>query len=109
MRCQTALPRQTNDVDITLAADFANYPNGPESLLGWTRDPKFEPRWFSPTGVKVDIVPSGIGEREITWPKSGMTMSVVGMRLAIAKKVYITDGGSRVQEVKGIPAALGNA
>lgn len=96
LKCQTALPRQTNDVDISLAVDFAKYPNGPESLLGWRRDPNFEPRWFSPDGVKVDIVPSGMGEREITWPKSGVTMSVVGMQLAISSRIHVEDGGLRV-------------
>ena len=93
---QRDLPRQTNDLDISIVIDVSEYPKGIDSLPGWTQDAKREHRWFSPKRVKVDVIPAGGNQEEIIWPKSGMRMSLVGMRLAARKRILLKDGSITV-------------
>jgi predicted nucleotidyltransferase len=72
--------RQTDDIDVTVALNLADFERLSEQLLkrGWKRDNKMEHRWYSPKNVRIDILLAGDELRaagQITWPQSQAVMS----------------------------------
>jgi predicted nucleotidyltransferase len=85
--------RQTGDLDLTVAASLEEYLG---ALLppGWTRDPRMEQRWSTPEGDLVDIIPAGpelLRQGEVTWPRTGHRMTLLGLGLAFdhAKRIAV--------------------
>jgi predicted nucleotidyltransferase len=87
LACQIDLPRQTADLDITVSVSLDALEPGLQRLEGWRRHTRSEHGWFSPAGVRVDILPAGpshLAAGEIVWPGTGARMSLAGLRLALA-------------------------
>ena len=75
--------RLTEDVDVALALDVGELAPLTARLtdLGWRRDARWEPRWHSPGGARVDLLPLGVQarqDRQLVWPRAETTMQVVG-------------------------------
>jgi predicted nucleotidyltransferase len=75
--------RQTSDIDFAIALDLADFAGLSTRLqaLGWTQTPALEHRWRTGRGNLLDLIPAGKELRrakQITWPRSGFTMSLVG-------------------------------
>lgn len=88
--------RETRDLDISVAITIDDYPGGLSDLPGWKPNPTLEHEWFSPRGVRIDVLPSAaehLRAGSITWPKSGLRMSLIGIRLAFlhAQRIPITE------------------
>src|SRR5947207_2483968 len=84
--------RETRDLDAALAVTFDRYPAGLDKTPGWSRHPKREQTWIAPRGVHVDVIPIGSKRDKatiLTWPESGLGMSLVGLRLAFAHAIII--------------------
>jgi predicted nucleotidyltransferase len=87
LRCHVDLPRPTNDLDLTISISLNAFPAGLEKLPGWRQHSTKEHEWHGPGDVQVDVVPAGtelLAQGAVTWPRSGHTMSLLGMRLAFA-------------------------
>jgi hypothetical protein len=87
--------RQTGDLDLTVAASLEEY-LGASLPPGWARDALMEQRWSSPEGVLVDIIPAGpelLRQGEVTWPRSGRRIALLGLRLAFdhAKREAVSE------------------
>lgn len=83
---QIDLPRQTGDLDISVSVSVDELAAGLPRLDRWKRNPKKEHEWWSPAGVKVDVIPAGpslLAAGEIIWPTTGIRMNLTGMRLAL--------------------------
>jgi predicted nucleotidyltransferase len=75
--------RETKDVDLAVALEMEQMPSVETGLTsrGWRRDSVQEQRWYGPRGGIVDLIPAGArlrAARQVTWPASQMTMSLVG-------------------------------
>ena len=93
LRCFMPMPwRTTEDLDLTVAANMDDATTALSALPGWTPDPRQEQRWRTPSGIAVDIVPASreaLARGHIDWPKSGLRMSLLGMRLAFQHAVAL--------------------
>jgi predicted nucleotidyltransferase len=86
LACQIDLPRQTNDLDISVSVSLDELDAGLARLERWRRNPRKQHEWRSPGGVKVDILPAGpslLAAGAIIWPETGARMNLAGMRLAL--------------------------
>src|SRR5438105_11047435 len=95
--CHLPLPRPTNDLDITLSVSLNSFPGGLDKLSGWRQHPTKEHEWHGPDDVQVDVVPAGedlIAQGAVTWPRTGHSMSLIGMRLAFATALplFVAEG-----------------
>lgn len=75
--------RHTGDIDFAVALDLDEFVELERRLLadGWIRFANREHRWRSPRGTILDLLPAGPKLREakqVTWPASQLTMSLVG-------------------------------
>jgi predicted nucleotidyltransferase len=75
--------RHTGDIDFAVALDLDEFADLERRLLadGWIRFANREHRWRSVQGTLLDLIPSGPKLREakqVTWPVSQFTMSLVG-------------------------------
>src|ERR1700690_2222803 len=75
--------RHTGDIDFAVALDLDEFAELERRLLadGWVQFANREHRWRSAQGTILDLIPSGRKLREakqITWPISQLTMSLVG-------------------------------
>jgi predicted nucleotidyltransferase len=75
--------RITQDVDIAVAIDLDAFPDLMRRLnnRGWHQSEKQEHRWRGASGANIDLVPAGVrlrSEKQLIWPGSGITMSLVG-------------------------------
>src|SRR5215475_5090782 len=75
--------RHTHDIDFAVALDLDEFAQLEQRLLadGWIRFRNQEHRWRSPQGTILDLLPAGPKLREakqVTWPASQFTMSLVG-------------------------------
>jgi predicted nucleotidyltransferase len=75
--------RHTGDIDFAVALDLDEFAELERRLLadGWIRFANREHRWRSVQGTILDLIPSGPKLREakqVTWPLSQFTMSLVG-------------------------------
>jgi predicted nucleotidyltransferase len=75
--------RHTGDIDFAVALDLDEFAELERRLLadGWVRFANREHRWRSAQGTILDLIPAGPKLREpkqITWPISQFTMSLVG-------------------------------
>jgi len=87
--------RQTHDLDVSVAISLEQYPRALTTLAGWTKDPMLEPRWHSPDGVRVDIIPAGTEElvaRRVVWPETQWLMNLTGFRLAFERAIVVEIG-----------------
>lgn len=78
--------RLTEDVDVVVALDLDDLSSLTTRLAarGWHPDPRWEPRWHSPEGARIDLLPIGeraLQEQQIQWPRAETVMRVVGHRL----------------------------
>ncbi len=93
LRC--AMPkswRTTEDLDLTVAASIEDATAALSLLPGSSSDPRQEQRWRTPAGIAVDIVPASdeaLMRGYVEWPRSGVRMSLLGMRLAFEHAVAI--------------------
>ena len=74
--------RKTNDLDVTVAVDIDEFPAGLDQV-GWNRDPHLDQCWYTPDGLKVDVLPAGgvlNGNTTLVW-RDGHEMNMVGFRL----------------------------
>ena len=86
LACQIALPRQTDDLDISVSVSLDELAAGLRRLEGWKENPSKEHEWLSPAGIKVDVLPAGpslLAAGEIIWPGTGARMNLTGLRLAL--------------------------
>ena len=75
--------RHTGDIDFAVALDLDGFAELERRLLadGWVRFANREHRWRSANGTILDLIPAGPKLRkakQITWPISQFTMSLVG-------------------------------
>ena len=91
-------PRHTSDVDLAVALDLDDFAKleGTLTCARWTRVPNREQRWHSDHGTILDLIPAGPKlrkARQITWPVSQFTMSLVGFDhvFALAEPVAFTE------------------
>ena len=75
--------RHTSDIDLAVALDLDDFEDLTERLgqAGWTQTESREHRWRAAYGTLLDLIPAGEGLRrakQIIWPKSQFTMSLVG-------------------------------
>lgn len=82
--------RHTGDVDFAVALDLDDFAKLEQRLREgkWIRMANLEHRWRSPQGTLLDLIPAGPtlrAEKKITWPDSGMTMSLVGFKHVFSK------------------------
>ncbi len=76
---------QTEDLDVSVMVSMEEYPAGLDDLPGWRTDGAITQRWYSRSGVRVDVLPSGRdgrAEDAFQWPGEDRTFSRVGLRLA---------------------------
>jgi predicted nucleotidyltransferase len=81
--------RQTGDIDFVVALDLDEFAELERRLLAdrWKRSEYREHRWRSPQGTILDLLPAGPKLREakqVTWPTSQFTMSLVGFEFPFA-------------------------
>lgn len=77
--------RETEDLDVTVMTSLADYPAGLDDLPEWRQDPVITQRWYSRSGVRVDVLPAGKDGRDagaLEWPGEDRIVSRVGLRLA---------------------------
>jgi len=75
--------RHTGDIDFAVALDLDEFAELERRLLadGWVRFAHREQRWRSPRGTILDLLPAGPklrAAKQVTWPNSQFTMSLVG-------------------------------
>jgi predicted nucleotidyltransferase len=75
--------RLTEDVDVVVGLDLDEFESLATRLtaLGWHPDARWEPRWHSRGGARVDLLPIGLRARQegrIVWPRAETVMRVVG-------------------------------
>jgi predicted nucleotidyltransferase len=75
--------RATQDVDLAIALDLDAFPNLIHRLnsRGWRQSEKQEQRWRGASGSIIDLVLAGPRlrlQKQLVWPRSGMTMSLTG-------------------------------
>ena len=90
---------KTGDIDFAIALDLVDFAKlqADLSAMGWAQDAKREERWRSKHGALLDLIPAGKALREsrqFTWPKSELTMSLLGFDHAFseAQLVTVADG-----------------
>jgi predicted nucleotidyltransferase len=84
--------RQTEDVDVAIALDLEAFETfaTPLSTKGWGPDARWEQRWQTAIGARVDILPIGVRarqERKIRWPRTETVMRLVGWDYAFRDAV----------------------
>ena len=89
------LNRTTEDMDFAVALDLDEFPRLTEKLEAerWRSHPKIQHRWISRQGARVDLIPAGENARrrkQITWPGTVTTMSLVGFDHVFAEAVECT-------------------
>jgi predicted nucleotidyltransferase len=86
LACQIAsFRRQTNDLDLVVAIGMEDI-GRLSDLRGWKPLPQGgEQSWQSPGRVRIDLLPASqrlLASGVLRWPRSGMEMKLVGLRLA---------------------------
>jgi predicted nucleotidyltransferase len=99
--------RRTEDLDVTVTMTLEEYPAGLDDLPGWRQDSVITQRWYSSSGVRVDVIPAGRDGRSVDplqWPGEDRVLSRVGLRLAIdfSTEVRFDEGFS--VKVASVPA-----
>src|ERR1051326_4079947 len=91
--------RHTGDIDFAVALDLDEFAELERRLLddGWERSASREHRWRSGRKTILDLIPAGPSLRkakQITWPVSQFTMSLVGFGhvFASAQPVELAPG-----------------
>jgi predicted nucleotidyltransferase len=84
--------RATQDVDLAVALDLDTFPNLIQRLhsRGWHQSERQEQRWRGASGAIIDLVPAGPGlrhQKQLVWPGSRMTMSLVGFNHVFSASV----------------------
>jgi predicted nucleotidyltransferase len=84
--------RQTHDLDVMVSISQRQYSGTLRRYTDWTRDPSREYRWFSPQGVRVDIIPAGpqdLANGNLVWDTTGAVMNLTGFRHVFERAVTI--------------------
>lgn len=84
--------RHTEDVDVAIAIELDDFQRLASLLqeYRWKQEPRREHRWRTPTGARLDLIPAGAKlrrARQLEWPMSKMTMSLVGFDHVFADAV----------------------
>jgi predicted nucleotidyltransferase len=88
--------RETLDVDIAVGVDLDDFRDLILRLnsRGWRQSERREHCWRGASGAIIDLIPAGVrlrAKKELVWPQSGMTMSLVGFdhvfRESVAQKL----------------------
>jgi predicted nucleotidyltransferase len=84
--------RHTEDVGVAIAMELDDLARVESALAagGWTRDANQDQRWRGPSSARMDILPAGPSLRaagHLTWPRSGMVMSLTGFDYAFEHAV----------------------
>jgi len=90
LACQIDLPRQTDDLDISVSVSLDELAAGLPRLDGWRGTLEKEHEWLSPAGIKVDVLPAGrslLAAGELIWPGTGTRMNLTGLRLALDEAI----------------------
>jgi predicted nucleotidyltransferase len=92
--------RYTEDIDVALALDVDDFGGLEAELIsrGWERDSSQEQRWRGARGSRMDILPAGPKSRavgQLTWPRSGMVMSLAGFD-------YVFEGAVEIELAPGL-------
>ena len=88
------ISRYTEDIDVVVALDLDEFA-GLVPLMtssGWTQEHLQEQRWYGPRNSRMDILPAGPqlrSARRLTWPGSGMTMSLFGFGHVFERAVEV--------------------
>lgn len=104
--------RLTEDVDVAVALDADAFTSLAERLTirGWRRDARWEPRWLSAHGARVDLLPVGVRARQvqqIVWARAETVMRVVGYDHVFAHAVaHDLAAGLRVRVAPLVVLAL---
>jgi len=101
--------RKTNDLDLTLACSVADAETAFRSTLKWERHPNREHEWYSPRGVKVDVLPAGPDVLEagvLVWPESGNEMNMAGFHLAFEHARTVDVAADLVCRVATLPVII---
>jgi len=72
--------RHTGDIDSAVALDLDDFAELERRLQAakWGRTPNREHRWRSLRGTLLDLIPELRKAKQVTWPESQFTMSLVG-------------------------------
>lgn len=86
--------RHTEDIDVAIAMDLDDLDRVESAFaaVGWTRDANQEQRWRGPNATRMDILPAGPKLRaagRLTWPRSGMVMSLACFDHAFEQAVEV--------------------
>ncbi len=99
--------RQTEDLDVAVMMSLEEYPAGLEHLPGWRQDGVITQRWYSSSGVRVDVLPAGEdgrAEDDFQWPDEDRTLSRVGLRLASDFAIEVRFNDDLSVKVASVPA-----
>jgi predicted nucleotidyltransferase len=86
--------RLTEDLDLAVGLDVDEFDALTAALTecGWRPDRRWEPRWHSPRGARVDLLPAGRRARRarrIEWPRAGTVMRIDGYEHAFRHAVPV--------------------
>ena len=99
--------RQTEDLDVAVMMSRKEYPAGLDHLPGWRQDGVITQRWYSSSGVRVDVLPAGEdgrSEAPLKWPGEDQTLSRVGLRLASDFAIEVRFDDDLSVRVASVPA-----
>jgi predicted nucleotidyltransferase len=92
LRLQTALQRQTHDMDLVIAVDVAAFPGPLGSHSDWAQPRADQPqRWTYRKGTKLDLLPVGtaaLAKGHLEWP-DGVQMSVQAFDLLSSTELVV--------------------
>ncbi len=84
--------RLTEDLDVTVLASLQDYSAQLNRRDSWKQDARITQRWYSPSNVRVDVLPvgaDGAPSASLRWPGEDRILSTVGLRLVDAHAVEI--------------------
>ncbi len=100
--------RRTNDIDLTVVADIAST-QAALHKLGFRRHEKQEHRWFSSTGVALDILPvtrEDFASRKLEWPEGGHVMELQSFDLLLKHTQRFALDNTHTLEIAIVPVIV---
>jgi len=100
--------RRTNDLDLTVVAGIASTAAELQEL-GFRRDDRYEHRWFSSSGVALDILPvtrDDVARGKLIWPESGFVMGLQSFDLLFTHTQRFSLDESHELEIATLPVIV---